>query len=82
VIAHRVTGAPGAPWRITITPPVIEAAAEVVFLVSGSEKAATLRRVLEGPYEPDVLPAQAVTRATTRVHWLVDADAAAELRKG
>ena len=81
VIAHRVAGAPGAPWRITITRPVIEAAAEVTFLVAGGEKAAMLLRVLEGPYEPDVLPAQAIAPSTTRVRWLVDAAAAAELRR-
>jgi 6-phosphogluconolactonase len=68
-------------WRITLTPVVINAAAEVVFLVAGREKAPTLRRVLEGPHQPDALPAQAVAPHAGRLSWLVDATAAAELRR-
>ena len=67
------------PARVTLTPVVINAAAEVVFLVSGRAKAATLRRVREGPYQPDVLPAQIVAPRAGRLRWLVDADAAADL---
>jgi len=69
-------------WRVTLTPVVINAAAEVVFLVSGPEKAATLKRVLEGPYQPDALPAQVVAPAAGRLRWLVDTAAAAALRTG
>jgi len=68
------------PARVTLTPVVINAAAEVVFLVSGRAKAATLRRVREGPYQPDVLPAQIVAPRAGRLRWLVDADAAAGLK--
>jgi 6-phosphogluconolactonase len=68
-------------WRITLTPVVINAAAQVVFLVAGREKAPTLRRVLEGPYQPDTLPAQAIAPHAGRLSWLVDAAAAAELRR-
>jgi 6-phosphogluconolactonase len=69
-------------WRITLTPPVLDAAAHVVFLVSGAEKAAMLRRVLEGPREPDALPAQAIAPAAGTLTWLVDAAAAARLSPG
>ena len=65
--------------RVTLTPVVINAAAEVLFLVSGREKAATLKRVLEGPSEPDALPAQAIAPSAGRLRWLVDAEAAADL---
>ena len=66
-------------WRITLTPPVLNAAAHVVFLVSGAEKAAMLHRVLEGPSEPDDLPAQAIAPLDGTLDWLVDAAAAARL---
>jgi 6-phosphogluconolactonase len=66
-------------WRITLTPAVINAAAEVLFLVSGGAKAGILRRVLEGPRRPEELPAQAIAPSNGRVRWCVDAAAAADL---
>jgi 6-phosphogluconolactonase len=66
-------------WRVTLTPLVINAAAEVIFLVSGAAKAAALRRVLCGPREPERLPAQAIAPQPGELSWLVDADAASGL---
>jgi len=66
-------------WRITLTPPVLNAAVQVVFLVLGAEKAAMLKRVLQGPAQPDELPAQAIAPQDGALTWLVDAAAAAEL---
>ncbi len=66
-------------WRITLTPVVLNAAAEVVFLVSGTDKAAMLHRVLEGPTDPDSLPAQIIAPQQGQLRWLVDAAAAASL---
>jgi len=77
VVAEHVADV--AMWRITLTPPVLNAAAHVVFLVSGADKAATLQRVLEGPVEPDALPAQAIAPCAGVLTWLVDAAAAAKL---
>lgn len=74
--------AAAAMWRVTLTPAVINAAAEVLFLVSGAAKAGVVRRVLEGPYRPQQLPAQAIAPSNGRVRWWVDAAAAAELGKG
>lgn len=76
-LAQRVAAEP--PWRVTLTPPVINAAAEVLFLVSGPAKAATLRRLLEGPVASDGLPARAISPHPGRLLWLADAEAAAEL---
>lgn len=77
VVAARATAA--SMWRITLTPAVINAAAEVLFLVSGGAKANILRRVLEGPRRPQELPAQAIAPSKGRLRWYVDAAAAADL---
>jgi 6-phosphogluconolactonase len=66
-------------WRITLTAPILNAAAEVLFLVAGGDKADVLRRVLEGPRLPRELPAQLIAPARRQIRWLVDVDAAAEL---
>ncbi|GAB4576251.1 MAG: 6-phosphogluconolactonase [Anaerolineae bacterium] len=63
-------------WRITLTPVVLNAAAQVTFLVSGAEKAARLRQVLYGPYQPQALPAQIIRPAHGRLLWLIDEAAA------
>jgi 6-phosphogluconolactonase len=72
-----------APWveklnahRITLTPPVLNNAAHAIFLVSGEEKAETLRAVLQGPYQPERLPAQIVRPTDGRLRWMVDRAAA------
>jgi 6-phosphogluconolactonase len=67
-------------WRVTLTPPVINAARHVAFLVSGAGKAEMLRRVLEGPYDPVVLPSQVIRPTGGDLHWLVDEAAAALLK--
>ena len=66
-------------WRLTLTPPTINAARRVVFLVSGDDKADVLHRVLQGPRQPIVLPAQAIRPSERPALWLIDAAAAAKL---
>src|SRR5258708_23157456 len=63
--------------RITLTPPVLNNAARVIFMVHGAEKAPALKAVLEGPYEPDQLPAQIIKPKEGKVLWLVGATSAA-----
>ncbi len=63
-------------WRVTLTPIVINAAAEVVFLASGHAKASIVRSVLEGPRRPNDLPAQLIAPTTGRLRWLLDSAAA------
>ena len=60
-------------WRVTLTPVVLNAAAEAMFLVTGAEKAARLKQVLDGS-APEPLPAQLVQSGVVR--WMVDAAAA------
>jgi len=67
-------------WRVTLTPILLNAAAEVAFLVTGSAKAAIVRQVLEGVRQPDLFPAQAIAPVAGRVSWFLDRLAAAELR--
>lgn len=65
--------------RITFTPPLINAAAHVVFLVAGAGKAERLQQVLRGPYQPEVTPAQSVKPTHGRLVWMVDEAAAKKL---
>lgn len=59
-------------WRLTLTPPMLNHAAQVTFLVSGSSKTQILQAVLKGPYQPEVRPAQLVQPASGQLLWLVD----------
>ena len=67
-------------WRITLTPPALNHAATVIFLVSGAAKAPALAAVLEGAPRPELYPAQVVAPVDGRLLWLVDRAAAAQLR--
>ena len=67
-------------WRITLTPAVLNAARNVTFVVSGANKAARLQQVLQGPFAPDILPAQAIRPVQGRLSWMVDAAAGARLQ--
>jgi 6-phosphogluconolactonase len=69
---------PRALWRITLTTVVLNAAADVTFLVSGADKAPRLREVLQAPGER--LPAQRIHPTNGALHWMVDDAAAAQLR--
>jgi len=61
-----------ATWRVTLTPSIINAAREVIFLVAGAGKAVVLARVRAG----EALPAGLVQPQAGKLTWLVDRDAA------
>ena len=65
------------PYRLTFTLPVLNAAALVMFLVSGREKAKTVKTVLG---DGALLPAGLVRPTAGRLVWMLD-QAAAELLK-
>ncbi|HKV45326.1 MAG TPA: 6-phosphogluconolactonase [bacterium] len=65
--------------RMTLTPPVLNAACEVLFLVAGPQKARAVRAVLEGPRDPDAVPAQAIRPVDGVLAWIVDTAAASLL---
>jgi 6-phosphogluconolactonase len=66
--------------RLTLTLPVLNAAHHVIFLVTGPEKAAVLKQVVDGP--PAGLPAQLVRPHQGERLILADAAAARELLAG
>jgi len=68
--------------RITLTPAAINNAAHVIFMVTGADKAPALKAVLEGPYEPEQLPAQLIRPANGTLLWLVDMAAGGLLTRG
>jgi len=68
------------PWqRVTMTYPVLNAAAHVLFMAAGADKADALYEVLHGAPNSDLYPSQGVGPAAGRLTWLVDPDAARKL---
>jgi 6-phosphogluconolactonase len=65
--------------RLTLTPRALSQAADVLFLVPGSEKAAAVRGSLEERSRPARWPAQAIVPPHGRVTWWLDRAAAAAL---
>ncbi len=63
-------------WRITLTPAVINQAAQIIFVVTGQPKADTLAAVLQGPYRPLQLPAQLIHPRQGELIWMLDSPAA------
>lgn len=59
-------------YRLTLTPPAINNAAEVVFLVSGDAKAEAVKEVIEGKYRPSLFPAQFIRPTTGRLTFMMD----------
>ena len=65
--------------RVTFTPLLINQAAQVVFLVSGADKALALQNVLEGKYRPQDYPAQLIRPIGAHPLWLLDKAASLKL---
>jgi 6-phosphogluconolactonase len=83
-VLHETKRLVAAPWveklntyRITMTLPLMNNAASVVFLVSGAEKAEIVKQVLQGPSER--YPAQEVRPTNGELVWMLDKDAASKL---
>lgn len=66
-------------WRLTLTYPAINAARKISFLVSGPEKADVLAQIINGPHDPNRMPAQGVDPREGSTTWLIDRAAAAKL---
>jgi 6-phosphogluconolactonase len=70
VVAHHVPKLQAT--RLTMTPPLINTARQVIFLVAGAGKAARLANVLDDPLDVDALPSQVVRPRPGALIWLVD----------
>ncbi|GAB3543744.1 6-phosphogluconolactonase [Spirosoma fluminis] len=68
-------------FRLTLTAPVVNRASCVAFLVAGPKKAAPLKEVLEGTYQPDLFPSQVIKPDQGELIWMVDQQAAQQLSK-
>ena len=68
--------------RITLTAEAVNHANRVMFMITRADKAPALKAVLEGPYEPEQLPAQLIQPASGNALWLIDRDAAKMLTVG
>jgi 6-phosphogluconolactonase len=66
--------------RVTLTFPVLNAAREVLFLVTGEKKAEPLRQVIDGGAAVERFPAAGVRPSDGELVWLLD-DAAGRLLK-
>jgi len=82
-VLHETKRLVAAPWvekfkthRITMTLPIINNGASILFLVSGAEKAEIVKEVLEGETK---YPAQAVKPTQGELIWMLDKDAASKL---
>jgi 6-phosphogluconolactonase len=66
-------------WRITLTLPVLNAAAEVLFLVSGEQKSWAVAEAFEPAADAEDIPARLVQPASGQLRWIVDRAAATRL---
>ena len=66
--------------RFTLTLPVFNNAAQILFLVSGEDKADTLKAVLEGDSKTTRFPVQLIQPAHGEVTWFLDHSAASRLK--
>jgi 6-phosphogluconolactonase len=67
--------------RISMTPKLINAAKEVLFLAIGKDKAEALWRVLESDDAPEKCPAKLIQPSMGQVIWDVDTEAASMLTR-
>ena len=67
--------------RLTFTFDLINAAAQVLVLVTGSDKATTVARVLAQPDDVQTLPSQGIAPQDGDLYWMLDQDAASELNQ-
>jgi 6-phosphogluconolactonase len=58
--------------RVTLTPKVLNSSRNIIFLVTGKSKAATLSKIFSDNYMPAKLPAQRIVPEDGSLTWLID----------
>jgi len=66
-------------YRVTLTAPILNQGATIMFMVAGSKKAQVIKAVIEGPRDSTRLPAQLIEPVNGQLFWLLDQEAAALL---
>lgn len=69
-------------YRITLTAPLVNESACVVFLAAGSGKSGTLKNVLKGERNIDLYPSQIINPEKGQLHWFIDEAAASSYQSG
>ncbi|MHC4268520.1 MAG: 6-phosphogluconolactonase [Planctomycetota bacterium] len=62
-------------WRVTLTLPVLNAAREIYFLVSGRSKSDIMQRIMSIKQPSKEFPATMVDPVNGELHWMLDSDA-------
>jgi 6-phosphogluconolactonase len=68
-------------WRVTLTAPLLNNAAQITFLVTGVDKASVVKRVIEGPRDYHATPAQLIAPRKGELTWILDSTAASQLTR-
>ncbi|MBC7796307.1 MAG: 6-phosphogluconolactonase, partial [Pyrinomonadaceae bacterium] len=66
-------------FRLTLTPKVLNDAANIMFLIAGKDKAAALREVIKGKREVEKYPSQLINPTNGKLTFLIDTQAAQNL---
>ncbi len=62
-------------FRISLTAPVVNLSSNIVFLVSGADKADAVQHIIEDKFNPDLYPAQMIKPKTGSLYWWLDESA-------
>lgn len=68
-------------WRMTLTYEEINSSHHIAIYTLGKSKAEMVEKVLHSSYEPELFPIQRVGTRQNKVLWILDSDAAANLKK-
>ena len=68
-------------WRVTLTLPVINAAREILFLVSGRSKSEIVQHIMSIKQPAKELPATMINPQNGELHWMLDSEAMVLINK-